>query len=578
MKDLPADIKKSVELLISDTYRMPPKVFEKEELAVKQTLQLLLEKMKAPPKQRSLIPAISTEALENMTKRAQLTVIAEHLTGSFLKSIEEVIKDSPLVFTHLDEKLVLSDLYKKCQNELIKQLKKPPLFRDILLRMYTKESALYKKVNAILGGYNDPQTTTLEEKQMALLLNVAIHKAGLEKRRQELQETPFEVFRGQSFGYDTVKKKFDLVKKLQADGHLTAINPVELAQISIADIASKKIVSTTDEKNVAINFAAQSETGLVLRLQNPEELADFYNIANVSAIASESEFISRIPDDIAMIPTQIEQDPHHENVYHVDVMCIRSGMVIIDNSERLHEIRDSLNQLVNKALTDTKKGPYHELLTNLRDIIKLYVLIDDTKFQQNGMFAYKKLMQLYESNPTKPQKIKLDEIKSKLSEYLAISLDLKVLHETHDVFEDIATARAALNDNLVSKEVWFNELISNPAKHHLIMPIKDEIGRLLDKKATDETRQKAAAHIILTLKTNDQLKLALPGLKEELKQIITLVNTIKRYETILKNSTHTKPTATNEPNPSSNPTTHYKEKLGALKTPEVTEEATLKIK
>ncbi len=576
MRNLPEDIKNSVRLLIFNTYRMPPKVFEKEELAVKQTLQLLLEKMKDPPKQRSLIPAISTEALENMTKRAQLTIVAEHLTGSFLKSIEDVIKNSPLVFTHFHEKQALSDLYKKCQSELLQQLKSPPLFRDVLLRMYTKESAFYKKINAILGGYNDPTTTTLEERQMALLLNVAIHKAGLEKRRQELQETPFEIFRGQSFGYDTVIKKFERVKQLQADGDLTAIDPVELAQISIADIASKKIVSTTDEKNVAINFAAQSETGLVLRIQNPEELADFYNIANVSAIASESEFISRIPDDIAMIPTHIYQDPHHENVYHVDVMCIRSSMVLINNSERLHEIRDSLNLLVNKALTDNKKGPYHELFTDLRDTIKLYVLSNDTTFQQNGMLAYKKLMKLYESNPTKKQKMKLDEIKSKLSEYIAISLDLKVLHETHDLFEHIATTRAALNDNLVSKDMWVDKLNTNPEKRHLIMPIKAEIDRLLDKTTTDETRHNAAANIILALKTNDKLMSSLPGLKEELEQIITLLDTIKHYETALKNSTHT--TFTETPAPTANPATHYKEKLDVLKNPDVFTEATLKIK
>lgn len=602
------DIKEDIEQLVRSKYSMPPKEFEKEELAVQQSLEKMISAMRHPQGQRSLIADTPTDALEDMTKRGQLTIIARNLNDSFLPALEKAMKGNTSIFTAPGSSPVtLGDLYKmsmqgleddadyaktllsitpdkliakakedltleggiispasiKRKLESYETAKKAKLdfdFSDVLLRMYTTESSFYKKLNAIVCGYNDPLTTTPEEKKLALLINVALHKAGLEKNKNEMQQVPNLLFRGQNRGFPDIMEKFALTQKLHAEGKLSTLSPQDLAKINVADIAAKKTLSMTSERDVAHKFTAGARDGVILHVQNPEELVDFYNVQNISAIKDEAEFISRLPDDIVMVPVNITLKG---STHHVEVVCIRSANVVLQNSGQYDRLRDSIKDFIGKA----EKGMHEKsgwlsshsatkLTTKQKSILKsLEMTIDASKKSPGGdspddqtaflSMANQTLIQLYETKPNEQQKAIFDEIKAKIEDYSAVFSDLKVVHRTEDLHENIDVQRAKVKSALIGVDTWLAE-IKGSGKETVILRITAHLAKFKEHDVTDEEMKKAAVQIIRELDANRPLSEAAPKLKQSMEQIVQSLDKVRGYQVawiVSVSSTATHPTA-----------------------------------
>ena len=139
----------------------PAKTFGEDETVIRNTVQLLVKELSQPSGQKSLIPPVSLERLEEMIKCGYLNLIAECLPNSFFNDLEEMIKNSHITFTYDGEQdMTLRGLFKETEN------KKEKLgIIDHLIKMYTYNSAFYRKFNAILGNYNNEETTTADEKK-----------------------------------------------------------------------------------------------------------------------------------------------------------------------------------------------------------------------------------------------------------------------------------------------------------------------------------------------------------------------------------------------------------------------------
>ncbi|KTD54330.1 hypothetical protein Lsai_3152 [Legionella sainthelensi] len=544
------EIKKDLEKLISSKFTLPPKQFAQEELAVKQTMQKLLHVLAQPAEQHHMLSRISVESIENMTRRGQLTVIAKNLDDNFLRSVANMMKNTKIEFKQDREKIRISELYAGCKNTLMKAKGSEPTFGDVLLRMYTEDTPFFKKINAIVGGYNDPKTTTDDERKMAFLLNVAIHKAGLDKRKLEVQQTPDELLRGQSFGLDNALKKFEKVKELQAQDKLATLSPEELVEINIVDIAAKKILSTTTNIDVTAKFAKSN--GVILHIKNPERLADYYNVANISRFEKEEEFISRIPDDIAMVPISITKDAKGMN--HIEVVCIHSENVLLHNSTRLNDIRNSLiNYIKNEIEKNDETPPSRHLnaIKKLRDkhnfnrnqldsMEKLITIINDS--EKTAMFdsekqneflekAFLTLQELYKTqlnraHPKPYQKERIDAINIMLHDYAAVVADLKVVHENRNPIEIIAQEKERLEANIDGKRRWMASI--TPEDQSIIAPIKKDLDKLINP-ASSPADIRAAANNILGFIT-PEIENKFPTLQENMKDVIGSLNKIEQFE------------------------------------------------
>lgn len=504
-------------------YTMSPKIFEKEELAVQHIIQEMVYGMLQPAGKKSLIPKISMGALEDVTRRGQLTLIAERLPDSFLASIEEAIirdgvnqdgtvknpNDCQMKFTAGTKTVSLSVLYKECKRELEEEArnlpeisKKNPDFNDILLRMYTEEGPFYKKMNSILGRYNDPKTTTDEEKKLALLLNVALHKAGLEKSKHEIQQPPENLYRGQGIGLDKIKEKLAIAQTLSGNDKLASLTPVELAQINIAGLLAKKTLSSTANLAVAEEFAQLAGNGgYVLHIQNPEILSDFYNLKNISKAKYEDEFATRLPEDILMIPVSMRTDPG-KNITYVEVMCLRGTRVQLENSTQYADLRESITTLIDQAVNKKKMGLLGLILTERQRLYlnKLDTLIEEYHQKPDGSKTQEDFLQetwpfmakLYEAHLNDEQKAVLDPIKAKIQAYSAVFSNLDVVEVEHDVKKIIAHEQMKINALVTGlKEYEYGDLTMKDELAPLLSRLTDETSTHSDKmNATQSIRDK----------------------------------------------------------------------------------------
>jgi len=536
----PEEIKKAIEQnvqeLIAAKYSLPPKQFEVEERAVKQTTQKLLHAFNQPPGQKSLLPEIDIGSIEDMTKRGQLTLVAKSMDDSFLRTMEGVVSKSQVVFSVFSndkpphrETQKISDLYNVCKLKLIQEKGNPnPAFHDIILRMYTESTPFFKKLNAILGGYNDPKDTTNEERKLAFLFNIAVHKAGLDKRKIEQQETPELLVRGQSFGLQAIKAKFEETQRLQASGQLKTLTPSELAKINIADVAAKKALSTTTNPGVAVKFATKG--GLVLHIRNPEELADFYNVANISAFAKESELITRMPDDIAMIPVAIKYDSS-TGVSHVEVVCIRSQNVILNNSIKYEEmallakiaIQEGLHD-PSDPLTPEQKAVLAELdgiINRTQGELSPQNRQDQEKFLKDFTVTMSKL---YEPYPNARQRQIFDKIKSKFEGLTSAFSDLMVVHASHDLSEKLKAYQVKLANYINGIRVWHKDLDSS--KKRLLLAVDSQLKTIMNPSSDSAAIQNAANNIIREIDADDNLSGAFRHLKERMQDVLHLYKEI----------------------------------------------------
>ncbi|KTD48533.1 hypothetical protein Lrub_0884 [Legionella rubrilucens] len=536
-------IRQALETLIATQYTLPPQQFAEEELAIKQTVEKLIVVLSQPAKQKSLLPAIPIDSIENMTRRGHLTVVVQKLDDHFLVAIEEILKKSDFKMEYGGETIVLSDLYNGCKKALTKQGKEPN-FEDVLLRMYSVESPFYKKLNAIVSGYNNPKSTTDDERKMAFLLNMAIHKAGVMKRQFEVQKTPEVLYRGQSFGLPNFINKFLRVKELQARGELASLPPAQLIDINIADIVSKKNVSMSSQLNSAVGFA--TDEGIVLHVQNPEQLADFYAVANVSAHPNEAEFLSRMPDDIAMIPIDIEVDSVHKTT-HIYVMCIHSQSTQLNHSTRLNDIKNALKDylakelhepygffasyLYSRAYTQQQKVLLGQLMAAIEDVER-NPLLDLAKQNEFLETTIKLLKKLYETNPTDYQKKGFDAINALLQDYSAAVADLSVVHQLTDVKAIIANEQKKLDKNRQGKRLWLAGLTNDEDKKRL-EPLNKDLDVLLRPDISAADMRQAANNILHLLKANPSIGAHFKLLEEGIKSILTSLDKIEEQQQIL---------------------------------------------
>ncbi|MCW8409001.1 hypothetical protein OQJ13_08465 [Legionella sp. PATHC035] len=554
-------LRKDIEGLIAAQYTLSPQQFAEEEIAVKQAIEKLVLVLSQPPHQRSLLAEIPMDSIENMTKRGHLTVIAKQLDENFLIGIEKILKNSDFEMTANGETIALSDLYNQCKTELTKNGKEPN-FEDVLLRMYSKESPFYKKLNAIVGAYNDPSSTSDEERKMAFLLNIAIHKAGLMKREFEVHKTPDLLYRGQSFGSPIFQQKFARVQDLQKKGQLASLAPEQLVEINIVDIIAKKNVSMTSNIDIAKGFAGNG--GVVLHVCNPEQLADYYAVANVSALPNEAEFMSRIPDDVAMIPIEIIET---QGIYHIQVMCIHSQNTQLYQSTRLHDLRNYLKNFVDKEINEPLYGFFNSSMKNQinSDNFNSFGVSSQYLYSREYTQQQKKLMKelmsaieesekhplddiakqneflektikilknLYETNPTANQKQELDTINAMFQDFSAAATNLSVTHKMGSPNEIIASEQKKMDKNLQGKRLWLAGMTSE-AERKLIEPLRKDLDALLLVNASLAEKKKAANNILDVLKANPGIGAYFKVLEESIKNVIKSAEKIEKQEQIL---------------------------------------------
>ncbi|CDZ79327.1 hypothetical protein BN59_03645 [Legionella massiliensis] len=510
------ELEKELEQLISTKYPLHPKQFSTEERAVLQTLTKLAYVYAQPDGQTSLVSTVPIASIENIIQSGQLTLVAEKLDDSFLESIEKIIASKHIKFTAEAEgmKIVtdMTSLYQRC----CRSLPKNASFENVLFKMYTEESAFYRKMNAIIGGYNDPAKTTDDEKIFALLLNIALHKAGLKKANNEMQEIPETLYRGQSVGLEDIKKKFDMVNSMKSSDTLANVAPKDLQDINIASVVRKKNVSTSKDEDISTQFAkgtAGNKKGIVLKIQNPAEIADFYNIANVSGTPKEAEFSSRFPDDVAIIPVHLEEDVN--GVTHVEAVCIRSDKVILENSQHLDSIVNSIKSKMNNILDDEfLDQDQKNLLLPLAS--KFYANPDANLLE----FTVKTLQDLYQTNPDDSLKADFDDLKRSLEAYFAITADLKVSHNQPKTLEN---EQKNMQKILQGKNTWFSEA-NIPDNHVLSAHFKV----LSNPSSTNEELHGAARNIKAAIKLDKTLTTQYPQLEQGMKDLMSSINTIQK--------------------------------------------------
>jgi hypothetical protein len=416
----------------------------------------------------------SIEAIKKLTSVAQLTLIAEKISDQYLGYIENILKTTDVKFTNNQgNSIELKTLYNKCRAYLSGAGKTEPKFGDVLLRMYTTESPFFEKLNAILGGYEKIDSTKKEERILAFLISVALHKAGLEKKAIEIQTTPGIVYRGQGFGLDVIEEKFRKTKQLLAEGKLSTLNPEKINEIDVSFIVGKKALSTTSSLKATDHFVEEAKKKgnqpFVLHITNPATFADFYDVKNISAVKSEDEFITRFPDDIAMIVTNISTDA--KGIPHIYVSLIRSEKVLLKNSTKLEEIKGELNDLVDRALKSNTR-----LLSKLRGVFgtdysgQRAQLLEQFKtrlqnerhFVKSG-YGWKLLRDLYTTKPDKDLETIFAEINSKFSELCAAVANLKVLPDDHDPVSKAKSQKDELKSFQQGISIWLKNMKqSNP--------------------------------------------------------------------------------------------------------------------
>ena len=551
MSKLKEELEISIKKLAESNFQVSSKVFGAEELAVKQSLQklayvlsqqdskvgkvagILKEPMSTSGEKREF--SLLKSSLRDMTRRGQLTLIAENMDDSYLTHIKNIVENSNVDFAIDFERVNLKTLYNLCKNKLEKPGSPPAPFSDVLLRMYTETSPFYKKLNAILANYeNVSPAPTDDEIQLAILFSVALHKAGLEKKSMEMQETPPELFRGQIFNLDDIKRKFEQTKELQEKGKLSALTPSELSKISIVHIGAKKALSTTANLKATQAFSGELEEqkGFVLHISNPALLGDFYNVKNISAYPKEDEFLSRIPDDIAMIPTDITVDS--KGISHVYISCIRSENVILQNSTKFEGIKIELKSLVasesmrSPGFFASRSGSTEFTEEQIQLLNTLNVQLKNEEYFIKSGVGLRTLASLYQTHPNSYQKSRFDVVKSKLEEFLAVSSNLQVIHADHDPASKTQNEQEKIKLCQNGIKQWFKVIAQKQdVKKDFLTGLSNELNIIQDTNSSNEEIRLNANSILNAIKGDADITVVLSDFSKQLLQILNSLDMIE---------------------------------------------------
>ncbi len=578
-----------------------------EEEAVRDTILINVHKWSEPSSNKDfLLPDSDIESLKDMTKKGHLTLIAENLDDSFLPSIKKMIEGpgGDVVFSNGIESTTLKELYKQCKNELeleaanpdIDKAKKHIDFNDVLLRMYTTESPFYQKLNQTIVGYKEGINASKEVREIALIMNVALHKAGLEKAKHESNQTPTLLLRGQDFGNANYQEKFKKAQELLKNKNFANMSAEELSSINIVDIVAKKSLSTTADENTAISFEKGAEDGVVVHIRNPELVADFYSVVNISAEKNEAEYMSRFPDDILMIPVMSYEDD--KKIPHIEVVCVRADSVMgfkasskyanlghtveksihaLLNGEHQHRHSDYtpiiwLNKLANQVVSQLSEEQV-KLLEKLDTLIKQSQALGDSIHNKDAQEKFldecNKLMVLLNNTPHgRDLKPEFRAINLAVQAYMAPFIEAKIT--PHQSLEDrLEIQESQLASEIYGIEAWMQEKKEAPG----FADINHDLEILINPKSTDIEKIKAAQGVSDKLAKKTALDQHFPGLKTSVDSIISSINklaeikqkktsmdTTHNYRQAIQSATNSKNPGT-EPQPLTNVTSDYKSAL-----------------
>lgn len=516
-------------------YSAPEKSFDVEELAVKQTLEKMVYFLSRPKGVTYKAPVPSVKSIEHMTQKGQLSLVAKAMDDQFMKSVKSIILKGKITFDYNGKKLSVLELYERCYGDLKSIHEKEPEFGDVLLRMYTTPTTFYSKLNAILSG-STKYDISEEERVFSFIFNAALHKAGLDKAHRELQETPEIIYRGQNFGLNDVVEKFTKMQQLFKDGKLHHLSPNELASINIADMASKKMFSTTIDENVAKSYG---DTGMVISIKNPQDVAEFYDVANISYFPKESEVLSRIPDDVAMIPV----DMHIEHgITHIEVFCLRSQNVLLDNSKRFDELKNQILISIDKATTQ-KPQPFKK--TELALLKKFDTLINhstsqfDTKNAQDQMTFLKEasnlLACLYKTPMNPAKKDALDVINLHFQDYAAAFAQLKVVSDR--IYGDELKNHTihSLRSSIQGVERWLKQL-DDQRKQVFDEHLASAFKYCQNPDASPDDIKSACTRMLACMDDTPGLAKLFPKFETRLKELCSSCDTLMKID---KNSSET---------------------------------------
>lgn len=510
--------------LKQNKYNTAERQFGKEEMAIKQTAETLnyLLSVNLSNASKKLLPKITQSSIEHMTNNGQLSVVAKNLAPNFLRTFESVVKKSNVQFEHNNKKIKIRDLYEKCRKELKSDMGREPEFGDILLNMYTVQSPFYLKLNSVLAG-SKKHAISDDERTFAFLYNIAAHRAGLDKTEYELQTMPEKLYRGQTYGKENITAKFKTTMELFSDGKLASLEPEELAKINIVDTFSKKMLSTSSGTETAVEFAASGgDSGVVFHINNPAELGNFYSVKNISFDSREEEYISRIPDDVMMIPVGLREE---NGLTHVDVFCIRSEKLSLNNSSRFDELKNTLLSSLQEAIHNKPPIFNSKEITSLKHLeIIISKSSDDVenneadtqiKFLQQ---SFQELSQLYQKTPKENKKELLDNLKLQLQQYSAAYANLNVVNERLDTVSQQQFDNKNIQSRVNGLVTWLKGLDEGIAGM-IEQRFSESFKVFRDPKADTKDIQKASSDVLNALTTNENLNKAFPKLKPAIIEI-----------------------------------------------------------
>jgi len=346
------------------------KKFTKEELALVKTAEayvsrLATTKNTAEYKEIDEALGLDREKIQLFLARGQLTLTAQHTSHDFLFYIEKMILNHPnLEFTLGIEPQNLKSLYENERQRLM--IQNPQMEEEkgkeltvsaILISMYTQSSDYYRIINKAATHYQADQIPDFQYK-LAFVLLLATHKAAL--NQVQLNYTVAQhltLFRGQTHGRaDMIEKYRNFLNKKNQQTDFSQITPYNIHNMNCRALFDKQILSVSSSAAIAQQFSNDygQGTGFIAKILNPE-FFDFCSIEELSAIAQEKEWLTRLPDDIAIIPVDYQAD-----LQMFTVVLLRHEAYAQNNSTRLDEVKEDLIASIEFAqaskMTTYKKG------------------------------------------------------------------------------------------------------------------------------------------------------------------------------------------------------------------------------
>ena len=483
----------------------------------------VLEQKKLTQKDR--LPLISDTAIKDMLK-GKLDLVALHLGENFLIAVEEVITKTDVAFTGLlagnPMKQNIRALYEKAKSAL-----PTGTFGDRLLFMYTSHTVYFSKLNAILRDETYQGDITEEERELAVLLHVAQLKAGLDKKKGEMQEIPGILHRGDRVSPIALKQKYNSLRILQETGCLS-LDKEQLKHLNIADFYSKKNISMTSKLSVTNKFYGSG--GVIMRLSNPEKISHFYSMGDVNS--SENEFNTRLREDVVLLPIRLYEK---NGVMYVDLFAIHTD-ILLDDPLKYKSSYNELKQLIVNTILSLDPstsevtylaGKLNELKITLESDMFFpekgtHSIISET--QENLLFTH--MHEIMDLAVQVKSLGKLEKLNQKMSEFLMTFGQFKIVHT---IPQDMKVASTELKNSLCRLTAFLKRWRQRGEQENSITKLLDT---LVTKTEEDNTKGRLG-EIMTTLdsierdlRNSSSLRENFPKLSKEIQSIKSILKRI----------------------------------------------------